>query len=222
MGLKYTLYRPIFNLSNAMSQKSMYAFLDGALEQMDQSVVHVGSGGPLTKHIKDKQNIRLTTLDIDASKKPDIVCDLTDMKPFDNDSVDCFLVMEVLEHVRDPQKALSEIFRVLKPGGTLIFSTPFLFHLHDEPHDYWRFTKHALRMMTESFSDVVIRERNGAMESIVVAFARNARGKDRPRLREFIMIPLAVALWPLAAIYDKISPDSRSTTGYFVTARKPN
>jgi ubiquinone/menaquinone biosynthesis C-methylase UbiE len=46
--------------------------------------------------------------------------------PFSDNSYDLVFLIEVLEHVHNPQKALSEIYRVLKPGGTLIFSVPFI------------------------------------------------------------------------------------------------
>jgi SAM-dependent methyltransferase len=58
---------------------------------------------------------------------------------------DTVLCSEVLEHVARPDRALREIYRVLRPNGCLILSVPFLSRLHEEPHDYWRFTEHGLR-----------------------------------------------------------------------------
>ncbi len=56
-----------------------------------------------------------------------------------NRSIRSFAVL-FLEHVQRPWEALSEVRRILVPGGTLIISLPFILHLHDLPHDYYRFS----------------------------------------------------------------------------------
>lgn len=83
---------------------------------------------------------------------------------FISDSVyDTALCLEVLEHVPDPCKALCEIHRILTQDGVLIVSAPHLSRLHEEPHDYFRFTHHGLRALLEraGFAVVEIRERGG-------------------------------------------------------------
>ena len=56
-------------------------------------------------------------------------------------SIDCVLLIEVVEHLHDPKTALSEISRVLKPGGSLIITWPFMHGMHEIPNDYTRFTE---------------------------------------------------------------------------------
>lgn len=73
----------------------------------------------------------------------------TDMGPVPDDAYDTVLCSEVLEHVSQPTVALTQMRRVLKPGGRLILSVPFLGRLHEEPHDYFRYTEHGLRSMLE-------------------------------------------------------------------------
>ncbi len=64
-------------------------------------------------------------------------------------SVDGVLCMVVLEHTRDPRRTLAEFGRVLKPGGFLVMVVPFLWEEHQAPHDYFRFTRHGVRLLFE-------------------------------------------------------------------------
>lgn len=62
-------------------------------------------------------------------------------------SYDCVFSFEVLEHLPHPQRAVSEMARVLKPGGVLLVSVPHLSRLHEEPHDYFRYTVYGVRTL---------------------------------------------------------------------------
>lgn len=57
---------------------------------------------------------------------------------------DCILCTAVLEHLEEPEAALREALRVLKPGGTAVFTAPQIWHLHEEPRDFFRFTRFGL------------------------------------------------------------------------------
>ena len=84
----------------------------------------------------------------------DFVGDLQDMNGVAAESYDVILCTEVLEHVPRPERLMEEAWRVLKPGGKLILSVPHLSRLHEEPFDYYRFTKYGLNVLFErnSFS----------------------------------------------------------------------
>ncbi len=69
--------------------------------------------------------------------------------PFQDNVFDSVFCSQVLEHVPSPEQALQEFHRCLKPGGSLVISVPHLAYLHNEPHDYFRYTKHGLRVMLE-------------------------------------------------------------------------
>jgi len=64
--------------------------------------------------------------------------------PFPVESFDAVVCAEVLEHVPDPARLLAEVHRVLRPGGHLVLTTPQTWGLHEEPHDYFRYTKYGL------------------------------------------------------------------------------
>jgi SAM-dependent methyltransferase len=91
------------------------------------------------------------------------VGDIHNMDMIDDDSYDSAVCFEVLEHVQYPAKALSEAFRILKPEGYLVLSVPHLSRVHEEPHDYFRYTQYGIRMLLEDagFKVIEINARGG-------------------------------------------------------------
>lgn len=79
----------------------------------------------------------------------DLLCDLNAHLPLKDAFADTVLLADVLEHIYRPQALLAEVFRVLRPGGVLLLNTPFMYWVHEAPHDYYRYTPHALRRMAE-------------------------------------------------------------------------
>jgi SAM-dependent methyltransferase len=63
------------------------------------------------------------------------------------DSYDTILCTAVLEHLEEPEAALREALRVLRPGGYAIYTVPLFWHIHEEPRDYYRFTPHGLNYL---------------------------------------------------------------------------
>jgi ubiquinone/menaquinone biosynthesis C-methylase UbiE len=92
---------------------------------------HVGIDHPNTLH--DKSNIDRfgTAYEIPAS----------------DESFDSAICTAVLEHLEEAELALKECWRVLKQGGIAIYSVPFIWHLHEEPRDFYRFSKYGLKYL---------------------------------------------------------------------------
>ncbi len=101
-------------------------------------------------------------LDIYEGDDVDIVASADDI-PCPDASFDSVLSTQVLEHVQYPEKVAQEMYRVLKEGGHALITAPQWNELHEEPHDYWRYTKFGLRDLFErnGFSTVVCDQRGG-------------------------------------------------------------
>lgn len=80
--------------------------------------------------------------------QPDLTWDGRNI-PMGDETVESILLTEVLEHVPEPAGVLDEISRVLKPGGVVLVTVPFLFPLHEVPYDYYRYTPFALSRLAE-------------------------------------------------------------------------
>lgn len=78
----------------------------------------------------------------------DVLC-LATALPFADNTFDTVLCTNVLEHVENAELAVSEAFRVLRPGGHMLVSVPFLYPTHEAPYDFWRTTHHGLRSVLE-------------------------------------------------------------------------
>ena len=80
--------------------------------------------------------------------KLDALADLSAL-PFADASFDGALSLVVLEHLKEPARALKETARVLRPGARLLVAAPLDWEVHQAPHDYFRYTCHGLRHLLE-------------------------------------------------------------------------
>ena len=88
--------------------------------------------------------------DMRAGPGVDKVLNLHHIELPDNTAGTVFL-MDTLEHVEYPHQAVSEIYRILKPGGLLVMSSVLDFFIHETPNDFWRFTPDAFCSLLKPF-----------------------------------------------------------------------
>ena len=155
----------------------------------------------------------------------DFEFDLGGKLPFENGSFDTVLLTDVLEHLAEPVAAIGEAARILRSGGKIIIGVPFFYWIHEEPHDYHRYTEFALRRMCQlSGLCVVELQAYGGLPEIFCDLT--AKALERlPR-------PLAVMLRPIHSSFSRIDAtwparkmSERSKRafplGYLLVAQKP-
>lgn len=79
----------------------------------------------------------------------DLAADLNAQLPLRDSCCDTVLLTDVLEHIVYPDQLWTEIARILRPGGLVIVGVPFMYRLHEQPHDYHRYTEFRLRRFCE-------------------------------------------------------------------------
>jgi SAM-dependent methyltransferase len=97
---------------------------------------------------------KLVCVDIAPGPGVDLVADIHNMHMVQSDSVDFVSCVSVLEHVRNPQKAMAEIRRILRPGGVVYINVPFLFPFHADPDDFYRFSYKGIDLLCAEFEKV--------------------------------------------------------------------
>ena len=85
----------------------------------------------------------------------DRVEDVSDLKIPDN-SIGSALCIETFEHVFEVRRAFDEVFRVLRPGGVFLITSPLNFRIHAYPDDYWRMTPSCLKRMLRPYDGRII------------------------------------------------------------------
>ena len=159
---------------------------------------------------------------------PDIFADAAHL-PLTEASIDAIVCLEVLEHVSDPRGALAEFARVLKPGGVMIFSMPFMYPIHDIPHDFQRLTQYGLKrdLNIAGFDIVKLRKTGHAVRAAALLLSLALVGGIYARRRwyDYLRMPLAaigvLVINILAILVAWVTPDWDALgTGYDIEARR--
>jgi len=149
---------PAFSLIGGLTNKKVLEKTFGAGNLKDKVIVNLGSG---TKKLHDE----ITNVDIYPFKNVDVVADARDL-PFKDGSVDLIICDSVLEHVPQAYQAIKEMSRVVKPGGYVYVTIPFLYPFHASPNDYYRWTLEGIKEEFKNFKLVKAGMRGGPMGAL--------------------------------------------------------
>jgi SAM-dependent methyltransferase len=178
-----------------------------------------------------------------AERRPDLFYD-GERLPFPDGSFQTVLSVQVLEHTPHPDRLVKEMARVVSDDGLVIISAPFSLRLHEEPHDFFRYTPHGLRAMcidahlevTEVWKQgdiwcVLAHKLNSFLAFRVMAIQNAAQRvgllKHEPPLSADarlwlvpLVFPTMLATTSAARILDRVAPDGTEALSYTIFARR--
>jgi SAM-dependent methyltransferase len=146
--------------------------------------------------------------------RPDVICDATRLG-LACDRFDIVFCTQVIEHVPDPRALVEETFRVLRPGGFLVLTGPFWWPLHEEPHDYHRFTRYGFShlLAQAGYVDAEITPDGGDWAQFFLSITLRLNGRP--------LAPVRLLANGLGAALDRLAPSHHYPANYTILARKP-
>lgn len=188
-------------------------------DQLEKKLLDIGAND--CKYCRLFTKLQYFSQDIkqNESKTIDYVGDLETIK---SAAFDYILCTQVLEHLPDPHKAFREFKRILKPGGKLLLTTNFIYQIHMEPNDYFRFTEHGLRYLGKAngLSVEELRPQGGifgVLAYIIVTLPLRL-GLERWRFSYWMYLilfsPLIMIINLMAVGLDKVFPSRRLVINY--------
>lgn len=227
-GNKISLFNP-----NYIVYKFLIKDLEFAIKKFSSGrLLDVGCGNKPYKEMFPKTVTEYIGCDIEQSnlKLVDIICPATDLA-FDDQSFDTVFCTQVLEHVFDHKKAFFEISRVLKPGGVFIGSLPMTWQHHEEPYDFFRFTKYGIeRLISEAGLEIEYIRANGGKwallgQMIITNFSDKPNNSELlSKFKNLIFRLLLMKVWInlIFSQLDKISshPEYYHTLNFVFVAKK--
>lgn len=124
-------------------------------QSAEKVIGKLGKGSIILNLGSGVTSIRPDVINIDfyPFQNVDFVADISNL-PFEDGIADAVICECVLEHVKDPQAVVSEMHRVLKPGGLVYVVVPFVFPFHSSPYDYYRWSKTGVSELFKNFKKV--------------------------------------------------------------------
>lgn len=154
----------------------------------------------------------------------DLEADLTQPLPFADASFDTIILSDVLEHVPAPEALWCEMARLLATGGYVLLNTPFLYGIHEAPHDYARYTEYALRRFAQQagLEVLVLIPIGGSLHVLADLLAKHFAHVPAAGNALAVAVQGAVALLDRSRFGQQVSARTgpRFPLGYFMVAHR--
>lgn len=113
-----------------------------------------------------------------SNRHLDIEQDLNKPILLEDNFCDSIILSDVLEHIREPKSLFSEMYRILKPDGKVLMNVPFLYWIHEQPYDYYRYTEFALEYMAKEsgFKVEKLEAYGGVVETLIDTVSKQIIG----------------------------------------------
>lgn len=197
------------------ARKGLYKSMVNMSRELAGNLLDVGCGTKPYRNIFNVDSYRGLDIDSPTTRERALADDLYDggRFPYSNSLFDSALCNQVLEHVFNPDEFLQEINRVLKRGGKLLLTVPFVWDEHEQPNDYARYSSFGLRALLEKNGFVIRQhEKLGANATIFFQLANAYLFKitqSWPGIAKlFFTMTVMASINVLGVIAGKILPDN--------------
>ena len=181
-------------------------FIDKKIREIAKTkdVLDIGGGEPFQKWLSEYRDLfvgcEYRTMDYDPKSGAEVIGDIHDI-PLPDNSTGSIICHCVLEHVKDPIRAVAELHRILKPGGIVFGRVPSIYPYHARKGhypDYWRLFDDTLFFLFKDFKSIELQKRGGYFKALFFFLPR------QNKLRFFID--------PVANFLDTLFKTEKRTT----------
>lgn len=230
---RLTYYKTGLSDPNYLHYKSLFEDITTAIKTHAKGdVLDIGCGNKPYKNLFNNVTSSYIGCDIiqSSGNEVDIICSCTDI-PLPDASKDTVFCTQVMEHVAEHEKLLSEAYRILKQDGYILLTVPMCWEHHEEPYDFFRFTRYGLQYLFEKtgFTNIKIKANGGKWAQtgqIMINSFRSSINKENMSLKRkmfrlfFKVFGIKWLINIFFSFLEKIDPDDKATLNFIVVAQK--